>query len=120
SYQGLPFAADFPGILLELHIGAETLELFVPIGFKQLDPLYGDVTNYFRVVPPVSIRPRQEVWIYGMEKETQGVWLRLEAFRDLSGARLQVYEGGRLLKEQLLPDMKKGSDTLYFFPLPPE
>lgn len=120
AHHGLPYATDFPGLKLDLQIGSETLEIALPFAFKELDPLYGDVTNYLRIVPPIAIRPRQDVWIYEPHKSDQGIWLQLEAFESIQDASLQVHKDDQLLLEQALPAFRKNTDTLYFLSLAAE
>lgn len=44
-----------------LTLGNENLLVTLPLSYKKLDPLRGDVIQQLRVVPPVSIEPLQDV-----------------------------------------------------------
>ncbi|MFN4985215.1 MAG: PIG-L family deacetylase [Ignavibacteria bacterium] len=78
-----------------MSMGYETFIMNIPVSFKKLDPLRGDVIEELRTIPPVSIEPLHRI-VYS-KGGTAAVTIRLRAFSAVLSGSLQVFDGQRLL-----------------------
>ena len=60
---GRPDYSDLPKIGIDLEIQNEVFHLSVPLSYKYLDPIKGDVVEPLRIVPEIEIRLNQKLFL---------------------------------------------------------
>ncbi|MDN3692449.1 PIG-L family deacetylase [Chryseobacterium tructae] len=60
---GLPEAESPLNVLLGLKIGSENFEVQLPLSFKKLDPVRGDVVEALRIVPALELKFTQPLYV---------------------------------------------------------
>jgi hypothetical protein len=93
-----------------LLVDADTITATLPISFKKLDPLDGDVIEELRITPPVSVEPVSRVVL--ARNGTAAVAVRVRAYADVRNATLQVSDGKRLLTSIEGISIRASTDTL--------
>ncbi|PWN72137.1 PIG-L family deacetylase [Chryseobacterium phosphatilyticum] len=71
---GLPEAESPLNVVLGLKIGSEKFQVKLPLSFKKLDPVRGDVVEALRIVPALELKFTQPVY---MVRENEDVHLSL-------------------------------------------
>ena len=102
---GLRFAFD-----------TDTISTTVPLSFKKLDPLKGDVIEELRVVPPVSIEPLNRVVL--APTGSASVTFRVRAYQAVTDASLMVRDGERTLASVDGLRIRASTDTLITVSVP--
>lgn len=96
----------------KLTIGGAEMELQVPLSYKKLDPVKGDVVEQLRIVPDATIEFSNKMLIAGAEGAVE-TGIRVHAYKDIS-AYLSVTTDAAprpVLEIQELR-LRKGADTL--------
>jgi len=109
KYLGMPEAPNPLVLSLVLQIRGEEFRMPVPVSYKKLDPVRGDVTQRLRVVPPLSIGSVSPLFVFTRGEDEQ-VILHVKAFEDIKEARLKV-AGAKLLHPVSLVHIAGGTDT---------
>lgn len=60
---GLPEAESPLNVLLNLKIGSENFQIKLPLSFKKLDPVRGDVVEALRIVPALELKFTQSLYL---------------------------------------------------------
>lgn len=95
---GLPEAESPLNVLLSLKIGSEKFEVQLPLSFKKLDPVRGDVVEALRIVPALELKFTQPLYLV---KENEDLPVSLN-FKVNSGKKFNngkvnlMYNGERL------------------------
>jgi len=71
---GLPEAESPLNVLLDLKIGSEKFQVKLPLSFKKLDPVRGDVVEALRIVPALELKFTQPLYV---AKENEDLRLSL-------------------------------------------
>ncbi|MCA6068001.1 PIG-L family deacetylase [Chryseobacterium sp. RG1] len=71
---GLPEAESPLNVLLDLKIGSEKFQVKLPLSFKKLDPVRGDVVEALRIVPALELKFTQPLYL---TKENEDLHLSL-------------------------------------------
>ncbi|WP_080778464.1 PIG-L family deacetylase [Chryseobacterium phocaeense] len=71
---GLPEAESPLNVLLDLKIGSEKFQVKLPLSFKKLDPVRGDVVEALRIVPALELKFTQPLYLV---KENEDLHLSL-------------------------------------------
>lgn len=71
---GLPEAESPLNVLLHLRIGSENFQVKLPLSFKKLDPVRGDVVEALRIVPALELKFTQPLYLV---KENEDLHLSL-------------------------------------------
>ncbi|CAD7797380.1 Mycothiol S-conjugate amidase [Chryseobacterium aquaeductus] len=71
---GLPETDSPLNVLLDLKIGSEKFQVKLPLSFKKLDPVRGDVVEALRVVPALELKFTQPLYLV---KENEDLHLSL-------------------------------------------
>ena len=71
---GLPEADSPLNVLLDLKIGSEKFQVKLPLSFKKLDPVRGDVVEGLRIVPALELKFTQPLYLV---KENEDLHLSL-------------------------------------------
>lgn len=95
---GLPETDSPLNVLLTLKIGSENFQVMLPLSFKKLDPVRGDVVEPLRIVPALEVKFTQPLYLV-KENEDLRVSLNFKVNSDkpLSNGRVNLmYNGERL------------------------
>jgi len=95
---GLPETDSPLNVLLTLKIGSENFQVKLPLSFKKLDPVRGDVVEPLRIVPALEVKFTQPLYLV-KENEDLRVSLNFKVNSDkpLSNGRVNLmYNGERL------------------------
>jgi LmbE family N-acetylglucosaminyl deacetylase len=116
-YAGLPEAKNRLSALVSVSIEGKKFFCNVPVSYKKLDPVRGDVVERLRIVPAISVEPLHSLLVYEQGKDKEA-WLRLKAFKAISKAVVQVKTGGKVIRSLTINSLEKGQDTLFYINLP--
>ncbi len=95
---GLPETDSPLNVLLTLKIGSENFQVMLPLSFKKLDPVRGDVVEPLRIVPALEVKFTQPLYLV-KENEDLRVSLnfKINSDKPLSNGRVNLmYNGERL------------------------
>ncbi|KFC19212.1 PIG-L family deacetylase [Chryseobacterium sp. FH1] len=95
---GLPEAESPLNVLLDLKIGSEKFKVKLPLSFKKLDPVRGDVVEALRIVPAVELKFMQPLYLV---KENEDLHLslnfKINSNKPFNNGKLNLmYNGERL------------------------
>ncbi|MBW8523471.1 PIG-L family deacetylase [Chryseobacterium chendengshani] len=95
---GLPEAESPLNVLLGLKIGSENFQVKLPLSFKKLDPVRGDVVEALRIVPALELKFAQPLYLV---KENEDLLLSLNfkvnSNKQFSNGKvILMYNGERL------------------------
>lgn len=95
---GLPEAESPLNVLLDLKIGSENFQVKLPLSFKKLDPVRGDVVEALRIVPALELKFSQPLYLI---KENEDLHLSLNVKvnsnkKYSNGVLNMMYNGERL------------------------
>jgi LmbE family N-acetylglucosaminyl deacetylase len=90
TLRGLPETPNSLSLPVHLVIGGQKYTIRVPISYKKLDPLRGDVVEQLRVVPDVSIEPYANLLVTQPDGRLN-TSVRIHAYKDIAGATLSLY-----------------------------
>lgn len=107
---GTAVSAPVLEVPVVMTIGFETFVLSVPVSFKKLDPLKGDIIEELRIVPAVSIEPTRSVVHQAAGKAT--ISARIRAYGAVESASLLVQDGERTLARRDGIRLRAQTDTL--------
>jgi len=113
---GEPVTPPVLTVGLRFAFDADTISTSVPLSFKKLDPLDGDVVEELRVVPPVSIEPLTRVVL--APKGTATTTFRIRAYRAVTNATVTVSDGNRALASVNGVHIRANTDTLITLSVP--
>lgn len=117
TYAGAPETPNHLNANIALSVNGTPFYTTVPVSFKKLDPVKGDVVQRLRIVPPVSVEPVNSLFIFDKGQNKQA-WVRLNVFSDIAGANLQVKYHDKIISSVPLAALKKGQDTLISLSIP--
>lgn len=122
---GLPEAESPLNVVLDLRIGSEKFQVKLPLSFKKLDPVRGDVVEALRIVPAVELKFTQPLYLV---KENEDLHLGLnfkvnsnKAFKNkgiinlmnngerLGGGELNSINGKDITIDYIIPKAKLAS-----------
>lgn len=116
AIRGLPVAPASLNCTLELAIGDQNFNISVPLSYKKLDPVRGDMVEALRVVPSVTTGFTQPVII----RDTDGslkAEIRMHAFEDTGEGTLTASTG--IYKKRIAGiRLKAGADTAITITVP--
>lgn len=95
---GLPEAESPLNVMLGLKIGAEKFQVKLPLSFKKLDPVRGDVVEALRVVPALELKFAQPLYLVKDNEDLHlSVILNVNSDQKFSNGKLNLmYNGERL------------------------
>src|SRR5690606_32349485 len=109
---GLPGAPNPLYVNLQVRIADQIIPLTLPLSFKKLDPIKGDVVEALRIVPPVNLRFQQELYIQKNNSALK-VGVRLQNRTELSHGELHILQDGRSIASLKNLQLTAGSDTTF-------
>jgi len=87
SLLGLPVTPNTLTVQVQLQIGEAKIPVAVPLSFKKLDPLYGDVVEAVRIVPALSVSMGDELLLTKADGSIASS-VRLRSFAPVQNASL--------------------------------
>lgn len=111
AYAGAPEGANKVFTSVQVTIGGQPFRFQVPVSYKVLDPVRGDVVERLHVVPAVSVEPYNALFVFESGKPQQTL-LKIKTFKDIQSAELRVSYNGQVIQNLQLGALKNGTDTL--------
>jgi len=95
---GLPEAESPLNVTLGLKIGSEKFQVKLPLSFKKLDPVRGDVVEALRMVPALELKFTQPLYLVKDNEDLHlSVNLKVNSEQKFSNGKLNLmYNGERL------------------------
>ncbi|MDH5032589.1 PIG-L family deacetylase [Chryseobacterium cucumeris] len=95
---GLPEAESPLNVLLGLKIGSEKFQVKLPLSFKKLDPVRGDVVEALRIVPALELKFTQSLyWVKENEDLRLSLHFKMNSNKPFNKGVLNLmYNGERL------------------------
>ncbi|WP_294276370.1 PIG-L family deacetylase [uncultured Chryseobacterium sp.] len=95
---GLPEAESPLNVMLDLKIGGEKFQVKLPLSFKKLDPVRGDMVEALRVVPALELKFTQPLYLVKDNEDLHlSVTLNVNSDQKFSNGKLNLmYNGERL------------------------
>ncbi len=115
---GLPEAESPLNVLVDVKIGSEKFQVKLPLSFKKLDPVKGDVVEALRIVPALELKFTQPLY---MVKENEDLHLSLNvkvnSDQPFSNGKINLtYNGERLGGADV--NSIKGKDLTFDYIIP--
>jgi LmbE family N-acetylglucosaminyl deacetylase len=108
EFIGLPETPNYLTTNLKLQIEDVIFNVHVPLSYKKLDPLRGDLVEQLRIVPPVSVGFTSS--FYPQSGATVPVTVRVHANQNLGNFKLKVHNGTSA-ETINIPSLQQGRDT---------
>lgn len=95
---GLPEAESPLNVLLDIRIGSEKFQVKLPLSFKKLDPVRGDVVEALRIVPALELKFIQPLYLVKENEDLHlGLNIKVNSSKQLNKGILNLmYNGERL------------------------
>jgi LmbE family N-acetylglucosaminyl deacetylase len=95
---GLPEAESPLNVLLDLKIGTEKFQVKLPLSFKKLDPVRGDVVESLRIIPALELKFAQSLYLI-KENEDLNLSLnfKINSNKQFSNSRVNLMFNGERL-----------------------
>lgn len=113
---GYPETPDNLNAIVRLRIGDESFDVAVPLSYKKLDPVKGDVVEQLRIIPALTLDFTSPL-IFTEQDGSVKTAIHVRAFKDLDDISLWI-RGAQLLKKIDHFHFKAGTDTLIPILLP--
>lgn len=98
---------------VKLEIGQEQFVVNVPLSYKKLDPIKGDVIEQLRIVPELSVAFTSEFFVQNPDGSFT-LSVRIRPNKDLKNMKLAIYNDA--LKDIIQPiHLRNGIDTIISF-----
>ena len=115
---GLPEAESPLNVLLNLKIGSEKFQIKLPLSFKKLDPVRGDVVETLRIVPALELKFTQPLYLV-KENEDLHVSLnfKINSYKQFNNGKVNLmFNGERLGGDDLKSINGKNFTVDYVIP----
>ncbi|GGE68155.1 LmbE family N-acetylglucosaminyl deacetylase [Pedobacter psychrotolerans] len=106
-------------VVLSLKIGTEQFKVKLPLSFKKLDPVKGDVVEQLRIVPALGLSFAEPVY-FAREKEGLAVTLRLKATKSINYGKVDFKIGNVIIKSFTGINLPENTVTIKDFLIPAE
>jgi LmbE family N-acetylglucosaminyl deacetylase len=110
SLRGLPQTPNNLVAHVSMKIGEQPYTIPVPLSYKKLDPVRGDVVEQLRVVPEVSIEPYASLLITQPDGSLK-TSVRIHSYADIAGATLRLFSDYKELIRIPGLDLRTNEDT---------
>ncbi|SDG44311.1 N-acetylglucosaminyl deacetylase, LmbE family [Pedobacter terrae] len=94
---GLPEMQSPINVLLSLKIESEKFAVRLPLSYKKLDPVKGDVVEALRIIPVLDLSFSEPVY-FAKGKEALNVGLRLKANKNINYGKITFKIGNQVVK----------------------
>ncbi|UKT62619.1 PIG-L family deacetylase [Pedobacter mucosus] len=116
---GLPESESALNVAIVLRIGAEKFDVNLPLSFKKLDPVKGDVVEPLRLIPALDLSFAEPVY-FAKEKEGLTVTLRLKANKNINYGKVNFKIGTTIIKTFTGINLVENTITVKDFVIPVE
>jgi len=106
-------------VVLSLKIGTEQFKVKLPLSYKKLDPVKGDVVEQLRIVPALGLSFAEPVY-FAREKEGLAVTLRLKATKSINYGKVDFKIGNVIIKSFTGINLQENTVTIKDFLIPAE
>ncbi|MFW0715978.1 PIG-L family deacetylase [Pedobacter sp. N23S346] len=106
-------------VTLALKIGSEKFIIKLPLSFKKLDPVKGDVVEQLRIVPALDLSFAEPVY-FAKEKEGLSVTLKLKANQYINYGSVSFKIGNTIIKTFTGINLPDNTVTIKDFLIPAE
>ncbi len=113
---GLPETPNKLNAKLTLKIGAEVLSVAVPLSYKKLDPVRGDVVEALRIVPPVTYSLTNNLLITNADGSVDAS-VKIHTHKDFTDGMLKIKDATGTVLEIPHLTLTANSDTVITFHL---
>jgi len=117
SLLGLPETPDNLNATLQLNIGGQTLSVQVPLSFKKLDPVQGDIVEQLRIVPDASIAFTTSLLIARADGSVDAD-IHLHTFKAINNGSLVISQNGTPVSTITNLNFSNNADTIIHAHLP--
>lgn len=115
---GLPEAESPLNVLLGLKIGTEKFEVKLPLSFKKLDPVRGDVVEALRIVPALELKFTQPLYLVKENEDLHlSLYVKVNSNKSYSNGKLNLMYNGERLGSADLSSIN-GKDTTIDYVIP--
>lgn len=115
---GLPEAESPLNVLLGLKIGSENFQVKLPLSFKKLDPVRGDVVEALRIVPALELKFTQPLYVVKENEDLHlSLNLKVNSNRQYRKGMLNLMYNGERLGGADLSSLN-GKDTAIDYVIP--
>ena len=111
SLLGRPESPNNLTATIKLSIAGQQIDVAVPLSYKKLDPLKGDVVEQLRIVPDATVAFTTNLLIAGTDGALSAD-VRLHAYKNITGATLEVLGTNGVLSRMKGINLPAGTDTL--------
>lgn len=117
--------ADGPPTLtakVRLVLGEAALDLDIPVRYRSVDPVKGEMYRPLHISPPVRVALSSSVWVFA-DTKSKPVTVRVDAIRSLENAsvRLSAPRGWSVQpRNRTIPRIEKGGQETVEFTVQPE
>ncbi|MCD9615107.1 PIG-L family deacetylase [Chryseobacterium gleum] len=95
---GLPEAESPLNVLVGLKVGSEKFQVKLPLSFKKLDPVRGDVVEALRIVPAVELKFTQPLYLVKENEDLHlSLHLKVNSDKPLGKGNLNLMYNGEKL-----------------------
>lgn len=113
---GLPTTPIALNVVLTLKYADDSMNVTLPLSFKKLDPLKGDVVELLRIVPAVSLEPESPV-VLSSKSSGAHVKVRVRAFATIDNATVVCSDGRGAEYKVTGIRVRANTDTLISVPI---
>lgn len=106
-------------VVLSLKIGTEQFKVKLPLSYKKLDPVKGDVVEQLRIVPALGLSFAEPVY-FAREKEGLAVTLRLKVTKSINYGKIDFKIGNVIIKSFTGINLQENTVTIKDFLIPAE
>jgi LmbE family N-acetylglucosaminyl deacetylase len=114
SLIGLPETPNTLTVMVRMRIGDQNFKVPVPLSYKKLDPLKGDVVEQLRIVPPITMEPYAYLLLTQPDGSVHSS-VRVHAYGDVSNATLTFFGNNKKISSLPAFSLKANSDTIIPF-----
>lgn len=115
---GLPEAESPLNVLLGLRIGSEKFQVKLPLSFKKLDPVRGDVVEALRIVPALELKFTQPLYVARENEDLHlSLNVKVNSSKKFSNGKVNLMYNGERLGGADLSSLN-GKDTTIDYVIP--
>lgn len=115
---GLPEAESPLNVLLGLRIGSEKFQVKLPLSFKKLDPVRGDVVETLRIVPALELKFTQPLYVARENEDLHlSLNVKVNSSKKFSNGKVNLMYNGERLGGADLSSLN-GKDTTIDYVIP--
>ncbi|WET50865.1 PIG-L family deacetylase [Chryseobacterium indologenes] len=112
---GLPEAESPLNVLLGLRIGSEKFQVKLPLSFKKLDPVRGDVVEALRIVPALELKFIQPLYVINENEDLHlSLNVKVNSNKQYGNGNLNLMYNGERLGGTAISSLKGKEATIEY------